>query len=88
MEQATTSARVVSVSKEPGGVALIHLNRPPANSYDRAFLDDLNAAVDDVKRLLGPTFRHRLLVRPEAEVAGRTADAVLDSIIAQVTPPR
>jgi len=43
---------------------------------------------DDVKRLLGPTFRHRLIVRPEAEVAGQNADIVLESIIAQVTPPR
>src|SRR2546426_4292612 len=49
MEQATTSARVVSVSREQDGVALIHLNRPPANSYDRGFIDDLNAAIDDVR---------------------------------------
>jgi len=40
---------VVRVSRERDGVALIHLNRPPANSYDRAFLDDLNAAVDEVR---------------------------------------
>ena len=40
---------VVSVSRERDGVALIHLNRPPANSYDRAFLDGLNAAVDEVR---------------------------------------
>src|SRR5919206_2974521 len=39
----------VRVSRERDGVALIHLNRPPANSYDRAFLDDLNAAVDEVR---------------------------------------
>ena len=44
-----TLAPVVSVSRERDGVALIHLNRPPANSYDRAFLDDLNAAVDEVR---------------------------------------
>jgi MoxR-like ATPase len=43
---------------------------------------------DDVKGLLGPTFRHRLIVRPEAEVAGQTADSVLQAVIAQVTPPR
>ncbi|MFY9615627.1 MAG: MoxR family ATPase [Candidatus Dormiibacterota bacterium] len=43
---------------------------------------------DDVKALLSPTFRHRLIVRPEAEVAGQTANMVLESIIAQVTPPR
>src|SRR6266536_1955177 len=42
-------APVVSVSRDRDGVALIHLNRPPANSYDRAFLDDLNAAVDQVR---------------------------------------
>src|SRR5260370_69069 len=49
MEQATTSARVVSVSKDQSGVALIHLNRPPANSYDRQFMDDLNAAIDEIR---------------------------------------
>src|SRR5580693_2686837 len=40
---------LVRVSHERDGVALIHLNRPPANSYTRAFLDDLNAAVDEVR---------------------------------------
>jgi MoxR-like ATPase len=43
---------------------------------------------DDVKGLLRPTFRHRLLLRPEAEVAGQTADSLLDSVVARVTPPR
>src|ERR1700737_2414420 len=49
MEQASTSAKVVSVTREPDGVALIHLNRPPANSYDRGFIDDLNSAIDEVR---------------------------------------
>lgn len=44
-----TAQSVVSVSRERDGVAVIHLNRPPANSYDRAFLDALNAAVDKVR---------------------------------------
>jgi enoyl-CoA hydratase/carnithine racemase len=44
-----TAQSLVSVSRERDGVALIHLNRPPANSYNRAFLDDLNAAVDEVR---------------------------------------
>jgi len=48
MEQATTS-KVVSVTRESNGVALIHLNRPPANSYDRGLIDDLNAAVDEIR---------------------------------------
>ncbi len=43
---------------------------------------------DDVKALLRPSFRHRLILRPEAEVAGQTADSVLDQVVARVTPPR
>lgn len=32
-----------------GSVGVIHLNRPPANSYDKAFLDELNGAIDAVR---------------------------------------
>jgi enoyl-CoA hydratase/carnithine racemase len=38
----------VSVDKQ-GAVAVIKLDRPPANSYNREFLDELNAAVDEVR---------------------------------------
>jgi enoyl-CoA hydratase/carnithine racemase len=37
------------LSRERDGVALIHLNRPPANSYEKTFVDDLNAAIDEVR---------------------------------------
>ncbi len=37
----------VSVSRE-GAVGILSLNRPPANSYDLAFVRDLSAAVDQV----------------------------------------
>jgi MoxR-like ATPase len=54
-----------------------------------AALDDREFVTpDDVKSLLAPTFRHRLVLRPESEVAGQTADSVLAEIAAQVTPPR
>ena len=43
---------------------------------------------DHVKAILAPAFRHRLLLRPEAEVAGQTPDSVLDSVAARVVPPR
>ena len=43
---------------------------------------------DHVKALLGPAFRHRLILRPEAEVAGQTPDSVLDAVAARVVPPR
>jgi len=48
MEQATTS-KVVSVTREGNAVALIHLNRPPANSYDRGLIDELNDAIDEIR---------------------------------------
>lgn len=32
-----------------GPIALIHFNRPPANSYTRMFMDGLNAAIDQVR---------------------------------------
>jgi enoyl-CoA hydratase/carnithine racemase len=48
MEQATSS-KLVSVTRESNGVALIHVNRPPANSYDRGLIDDLNAAIDEIR---------------------------------------
>jgi len=43
---------------------------------------------DHVKALLAPAFRHRLILRPEAEVAGQTPDSVLDSVASRVVPPR
>jgi MoxR-like ATPase len=42
---------------------------------------------DDVKELALPVLRHRVVLRPEAEVEGLTVDRVLTSIIdAQVVP--
>jgi MoxR-like ATPase len=37
---------------------------------------------DDVKRLVRPVLQHRLLVRPESALRGRTAQSILDAIIA------
>src|SRR4051794_6319191 len=49
MTEAAAAQPFVRVSQAGDGVALIHLNRPPANSYNRMFLDDLNAAIDEVR---------------------------------------
>jgi MoxR-like ATPase len=43
---------------------------------------------DDVKALALPTLRHRVQLRPEAEMEGVTADSVINSILAQVPVPR
>jgi len=43
---------------------------------------------DDVKQLAGPVLRHRLILRPEAEIEGVTPDRVVESILAEVEVPR
>jgi MoxR-like ATPase len=43
---------------------------------------------DDVKALARPTLRHRIQLRPEAELEGATTDGVLDSVLASVPVPR
>ncbi|NLU76701.1 MoxR family ATPase [Streptomyces sp. HNM0575] len=43
---------------------------------------------DDVKSFALPTLRHRVQLRPEAEMEGVTADSVINSILAHVPVPR
>lgn len=43
---------------------------------------------DDVKALVAPVYRHRIILRPEAEIEGVDADAALRKILAQVEVPR
>jgi MoxR-like ATPase len=46
------------------------------------------ATPDDVKALARPVLRHRVRLRPEAELEGVTADSVLNSVLATVPTPR
>jgi MoxR-like ATPase len=43
---------------------------------------------DDVKALARPTLRHRVSLRPEAELEGSTSDGVLEGVLAAVPVPR
>jgi len=43
---------------------------------------------DDVKALARPTLRHRIQLRPEAELEGASPDGVLDGVLASVPVPR
>jgi len=43
---------------------------------------------DDVKALARPTLRHRVQLRPEAELEGATADGAVDAVLASVPVPR
>jgi MoxR-like ATPase len=64
------------------GIALISTSKALAAIRGRDFV-----IPDDVKGLALPVLRHRVLLRPEAEVEGLTVDRVLTGIIdAQVVP--
>ena len=43
---------------------------------------------DDVQDVAHPVLRHRLLLKPEAEIEGLTVDRLIDSVIAAVPVPR
>ncbi|GAA4549404.1 AAA family ATPase [Amycolatopsis samaneae] len=66
-----------------GATALLAVSRAWAWLSGRDY-----ATPDDVKALARPALRHRLDVRPEAELEGVTADGVLDRVLASVAVPR
>jgi MoxR-like ATPase len=42
---------------------------------------------DDVKAMAKPAWRHRIILRPEVELEGATADSVLDALVTRVPVP-
>ena len=43
---------------------------------------------DDVKFLVRPVYRHRIILKPEAEIEGLTADTAMGRVLARVEVPR
>jgi MoxR-like ATPase len=43
---------------------------------------------DDVKFLVKPVYRHRIILRPEAEIEGLSPDSTMDQILQRVEVPR
>ncbi|MFZ1015181.1 MAG: MoxR family ATPase [Terracidiphilus sp.] len=43
---------------------------------------------DDVKRAVSPVLRHRVILKPEAELEGFDPDRVLADVVASVPVPR
>jgi MoxR-like ATPase len=82
--RATRSAPSLSLGVSPrGATALLAASKAWAWLSGRDFLTP-----DDVKALAHPTLRHRVSVRPEAELEGVSADGVLDGVLAAVAVPR
>jgi MoxR-like ATPase len=82
--RATRSSPSLSLGVSPrGAVALMSASRAWAWLSGRGFVTP-----DDVKALARPTLRHRVQLRPEAELEGVSVDGVLDSVLAAVPVPR
>ena len=82
--RATRQAPSLQLGVSPRGTTwLLHAAKAWAWLSGREFVTP-----DEVKAVAKPCLRHRLIVRPELELEGTTADAVLDGILATVPTPR
>ncbi|KAD4060503.1 AAA domain-containing protein [Arthrobacter yangruifuii] len=82
--RATRAAPSFQLGVSPrGATALLNTARAWAWLSGRAFVTP-----DDVKALTLPALRHRVALRPEAQMDGVDADNVLGSILATVPVPR
>ncbi|MFI0164147.1 AAA family ATPase [Streptomyces sp. NPDC017082] len=82
--RATRESPSLSLGVSPrGATALLATSRAWAWLTGRDYV-----IPDDVKALALPTLRHRVRLRPEAEMEGVTADSVVNAILAHVPVPR
>ena len=81
---ATRRSRDLVLGASPrAGIGLLMASKTLAALHGRDFVTP-----DEVKSLAGPVLRHRMLLRPEAEVEGRAATDVLQHILAEIDVPR
>ena len=82
--RATRESPAVRLGVSPrGATALLAVARAWAWLAGRDYVTP-----DDVKALARPALRHRLELRPEAELEGVTTDGVLDGVLGAVQVPR
>ena len=82
--RATRDAPSLTLGVSPrGATALLHAAKAWAWLAGRPFVTP-----DEVKAVTKPTLRHRIQLRPEAELEGTTPDSVLDGILTAVPAPR
>jgi len=85
---------LVETTRRVGGA--IHFGASPRASVALLLASKAYAAIngrdyvipDDVHLLAMPILRHRILLKPEAEIEGVTTDQVIEKILSQVKAPR
>jgi MoxR-like ATPase len=82
--RATRSLPSAQLGVSPrGAIALLRTSRAWAWLAGRDYVTP-----DDVKALARPALRHRIAVRPEAELEGITADTIIETVLGTVPVPR
>ncbi|MFJ9853456.1 AAA family ATPase [Streptomyces sp. NPDC101150] len=82
--RATRESPSLSLGVSPrGATALLSTSRAWAWLTGRDYVTP-----DDVKALALPTLRHRIQLRPEAEMEGVSADSVINAVLAHLPVPR
>ncbi len=64
-------------------IALLRASKTIAAMQGRQYVSP-----DDIKYLVRPVYRHRILLKPEAEIEGLTPDTAMGRIMARVEVPR
>ena len=84
LARATRNSPSAQLGVSPrGAIALLRTARAWAWLSGRDYVTP-----DDVKALARPALRHRIALRPEAELEGITPDAIIDSVLGSVPVPR
>ncbi len=84
LARATRESPSLQLGVSPRGMTwLLHSAKAWAWLSGRGFVTP-----DEVKAIAKPCLRHRVLVRPELELEGTAADAVIDGLLATVPTPR
>lgn len=82
VESTRKSSDILVGASPRAGIALLNCGKAMAAIRGRDYV-----IPDDVKELAIPVLRHRILLRPEAEIEGLTPDRVLKNLLdAQVVP--
>jgi MoxR-like ATPase len=87
---------IVSVVETTRRVGAVQFGASPRGSVALLLASKAFAAIngrdfvipDDVHTLSLPVLRHRIILKPEAEIEGITTDQVIESILSQVKAPR
>ena len=83
IEQTRNSPHIYLGASPRGGIALLKTSRCLAALEGRDYITP-----DDVKQMALPALRHRVILRPEAELEGLNPDKVITRILDTVAVPR